>query len=133
MDQERPVCEGRELSKVKYAVQNSQESFLVRDGGVFIAHTPKTSRWKILRTWRSDRSANHGQTAKEVTTTFKSNFRPLEEVAVWPALVAVRPRAIQGLAVWPATPGGQTVSTYFGRQKSISSDKIFQGFQPIQI
>jgi hypothetical protein len=29
--------------------------------------------------------------------------------------------------------GGQTASTYFGRQKSISSDKIFQGFQSIQI
>jgi hypothetical protein len=40
------VCEGRGLSKVKYAVQNSQEGFLARDGGVFIAHTPKTSRWK---------------------------------------------------------------------------------------
>jgi hypothetical protein len=44
MDQERLVCEGRGLSKVKYAVQNSQEYFLARDGGVFIAHTPKTSR-----------------------------------------------------------------------------------------
>jgi hypothetical protein len=40
------VCEGRGLSKVKYAVQNSQETFLTRDGGVFITHTPKTSRWK---------------------------------------------------------------------------------------
>jgi hypothetical protein len=45
MDQERLVCEGRGLSKVKYAVQNSQENFLARDG-VFISHTPKTSHWK---------------------------------------------------------------------------------------
>jgi hypothetical protein len=46
MDQKRLVCEGRGLSKVKYAVQNSKESFLTRDEGVFIAHTSKTSRWK---------------------------------------------------------------------------------------
>jgi hypothetical protein len=46
MDQERLVCEGRGLSKVNYDVQMAKSPSLARDGGVFIAHTPKTSRWK---------------------------------------------------------------------------------------
>jgi hypothetical protein len=90
---------------------------------------------KILRTWRSDRSAIHGQTAKELTATFKSKFWPLEYVAVWSALVAVKPWSIQGLAVRPPWNKGwrsdrqglfQPPESYFFGQRF---SKVFNWFK----
>ena len=43
----RKACVWRERALTRQVCcSNGQEGFLARDGGVFIAHTPKTSRWK---------------------------------------------------------------------------------------
>jgi hypothetical protein len=150
MDQKRLVCEGRGLSKVKYAVQNSQECFLARDGGVFIAHTPKTSRWKdsahlAVRPQcksRSDRQRGNDYFQIKFSTvgggggltgpggSQTTGYTGVGGLTGHPWRSDHLGTGAGGLT---GPGGGQTASTYFSRQKSISSDKIFQGFQQIQI
>jgi hypothetical protein len=57
--------------KSQVCSSHDQERYLARDGWVFIAHTSKTSHWKILCTSRSDRSAIGSQNVKFVMATFK--------------------------------------------------------------
>jgi hypothetical protein len=59
MDQERLVCEGRGLSKVKYAVQMAKSTIL-HEMEEYLYHTlQKLAIRKILHTWRSDRRGNN--------------------------------------------------------------------------
>jgi hypothetical protein len=138
------VCEGRWLSKVKYAVQNSQEYFLAQDRGVFIAHTLKTSRLKgsaHLTVRPQCKSRSDRQRGNDY---FQIKFSTIGGGGGLTGPGGGQTAGYTGVAGLTRHPwrsdhpgtgaGGLTAaSTYFGHQKSISSDKIFQGFQPIQI
>jgi hypothetical protein len=82
MDQGMLVWERRWLSRVKCDIEMVR-SYLLHEMDKYLYPTlKKLAVAKILRISLSDHSPTRGQIAKKVTTTFNSNFRPLEELAV---------------------------------------------------
>jgi hypothetical protein len=78
MDQGKLVCEGRGLSRVKYAVQMAKRAILHEMDGYLYPTLQKLVVGKILCTWRSDRSSIHSQIITIATATFKIEIWLLE-------------------------------------------------------
>jgi hypothetical protein len=110
MDQERLVCEGRGISKVKYVVQIAKSTIL-HEMEEYLAHTPKTSHWEDSAHLAVRTQCNSWSGRQRGNDYFQIKFLTI---------------GVGGGLTGPG--GGQTARAYFGRQKSISLAKDFPRF-----
>jgi hypothetical protein len=84
MNQGKLVCEGRGLSRVKYAIQMAKRYILHEMDGYLQPTLQKLVVGKILHTWRSERGSIHSHIVTVATATFKFEIQLLEVVEVRP-------------------------------------------------